>query len=119
MKKNISRASLKNRVSPSPSLKSIKLTDRDLHETTDGQLMYEGDIRKLEKYFPPEGHYKVKQKIPKDQSDNDQLAMKYSKYQLPIVKQHILVKPTKVKLPKRNDRFGEDDFGDVNPLDEF
>ena len=47
-------------MSPSPSFTSIKLADKDLHKTADGSLMYEGDITKIEKYFPMEGHYKIK-----------------------------------------------------------
>ena len=38
---------------------------------------------------------------------------------MPIVKQQILVKPTKVRLPKKNANYGEDNFSDVNPLDDF
>ena len=79
--------------------------------------MFEGDIKKLEKYFPVEGHFMVRQQVPVDQSEDDKLAMKYSKYQMPIVKQRILVKAQKVKLPKKNDSLGEDTFSDVNPID--
>ena len=60
----------------------------------------------------------MKQKIPADQTVDDALAMKYSKYEMPIVKQRILVKPQKVKLPRKNSRLGIDDFADVNPMDD-
>ena len=119
LKRNISKASLSGQISPSPSKRSITLDNKEFHETDDGNLMFEGDVKRLEKYFPVEGHFKIRQKIPEDQDENDALAMKYSNYEMPIVKQRILIKPHKVKLPKKKDVYGIDEFLDINPLDDY
>ena len=76
--------------------------------------MYEGDTGNLDAIFPSDGVIRIRKKPPALKGEkSDEINKKLGKFKVPIMKQRVILKPKKLKLPANYNLLDEETFSDV------